>query len=461
MTTYGSKIKAAGLGKKQLAFEGHARAVLDVSEYQECKIRDLFNASTTQLGGKDFVKLVNIPDPKGNNIKYVVKRYDGETETSLNINNLSMREFASYFGSEVQRLIYDMNSPAKPEDIPQYILVPRFLDPCFQQIVENGSEARPLNQQEKDAIKDSLRCDDQFHEFIIGMVLNDLVSDNKTVHIPKTFFITACNHERYPNNFQYFIFVEFIEKAKSSGSVFGETKNGSPKFGGYVPTESLLIQLLHTLYLFHSVYKIAHNDLHYDNWMVKEIDDTDLDLDGKKVKDCSHLRYRLKGVDLFVPRGDYLTKIIDFGFSRKYSSPQVLQHDNPPHPVPQVFNAIFDYHLPVYHAFRTDLKFLSDFFGFVYNEGGSTSVNVLDKVRGHYSSNYGRMDFSKLPPNDVGLDIVLLEFPGFRHLRNVPPVSADKIAFMGTDEANVVGTPVSDASDEYQGLVLTPSPPRV
>jgi len=113
----------------------------------------------------------------------------------------------------------------------------------------------------------------------------------------------------------------------------------------------IFVSMFHSLHLMQK-YKIIHNDLHTKNIFIELITDTTM-YNEKRLIDYDYFEYKYDNKSLYIPRPSYITRIGDFGYSCKFSSPKILNKD--------IVNYEFD-DIPPFYSVCYDYIVYLDFF---------------------------------------------------------------------------------------------------
>lgn len=139
-------------------------------------------------------------------------------------------------------------------------------------------------------------------EYILGVLLSP-----RFLHFPgfiNVFSVFLCDDS---GNEDTYLFMERV-----NGGTLKNMKSGPDS---KVNFESCVIQTIFCILKYQTL-KICHNDLHSENVMWEE-----------SVSKVQNFCYIVSGEYYFFPAGEYISKIIDFGFGAKYSDPKIILDD--------------------------------------------------------------------------------------------------------------------------------------
>jgi len=170
--------------------------------------------------------------------------------------------------------------------------------------------------------------DEQYSEYIIGVLCGDLYRRGISANFFDVFGFATCPGKSKPTKFldldvAQYVFMERIDKSarKIRKCIFEKSAQFPDKFRKVIPTV-FLIQIIHAIATYQSVYQIQHNDLHDENVFVEFIRPGTV-FAGQNLYDADWFHYKIGDVNLFLPWVPLLAKIGDFGLSVKYSEPIV------------------------------------------------------------------------------------------------------------------------------------------
>jgi len=175
-----------------------------------------------------------------------------------------------------------------------------------------------------------------FSEFAISSICSKLYSTGVSAHFLEMYNFALCKDMFFFNSYT------FMEIAGGNSKTC--MLNLPVKLEVY--EKSFIVQILHTIAVYQSMYKISHNDLHLENiFYVKVCKDSRFN--GQSLYDAEWFHYSIGEVDLYLPALPYIVKIADFGRSFKWSEPIVgdrsILYDNPKEPwIPNWYLAQYD-----------------------------------------------------------------------------------------------------------------------
>jgi serine/threonine protein kinase len=345
----------------------------------------------------------------------VVKSYESEFVV-YDGPPISKEEFLSLFDREIVAFVDDMCTMMGK------LGMPRFLDPCMRKIQRDKSGTTVIAQRGQTLpppqpfSQADLICDSQYHEFLLGSIVNSIIDKKLTIHLPRTYNIVAC--PKSTATFMYYILIELLHDAISVDYVPGAIREHNP-------LSDLLVQVYHTLYLLHSLFKISHNDLHSDNILLVPLSNVDVASNGERMDAYEYWEYQCAGKSLYVTRTDHLAKIIDFGLACKFGGQVVCSYKiatDTYHVIPPQFNS------------AQDILMVADALSSSYTEGGSVrrriysymyrkemSDRMIAELHTSEKQLYGRVAPDKLPENPPTVADLLRECDLFDHHRELPP----------------------------------------
>jgi serine/threonine protein kinase len=299
--------------------------ILSEIDEVECKSIDILkNASMLKLIGKGaYGRVFEFQIDKK---IYVLKEIDSDLNKYVrNTKNYSILKFATYMNKNYlisKELFLKLNIPigGTPNDILKVYYIP-----FFSQLCKSKSEKKvEYNDNSGDFFmvpSGSYMCNSPiFTEYIIGLLCSKLNTDRKSVNFIETNGFTTCSvHNELPelkkHNITQYIFMEKIT---------GPLSSILNKHLSKTDLDSILIQLISSIYTYQTVYGINHNDLHPNNIMYSKINTTMKSVvEGDKLIHGSYFHYNINGKNIYFPASSHIIKIADFGFSVKWSEPIV------------------------------------------------------------------------------------------------------------------------------------------
>lgn len=170
-------------------------------------------------------------------------------------------------------------------------------------------------------------CDNgNYSEALCSLLCSKLFTSGKCANFTEVFGVNVCAQESYstlPNG----------EKVADGVTVYDCTvmemldKNAYDNLGykkdlWVENLDYITIQVLFAMSCMQRVHGIQHNDLHFGNVMFKQLSDGTR-FNGIVLSDADYFSYTIDDKKVYLPNKGYIIKIIDFGFSTKYSHPIV------------------------------------------------------------------------------------------------------------------------------------------
>lgn len=401
-------------------------------EWKECSILDVFTKGASIVRSKDFVRVVTI-----DRVKYVIKKQPFQQVNVVIDRDLLMKLIDGYPDSLRSMILDSVEDLGKnkvkaiiPIDIdPRRIYIP---DVSLRSAMTISSKSplvtTPPHSDESSMINNS----PAFNEFMIGSILNRLRDHGNTIHIPRTYDLTACDKqpkrkERLSAS-SYFIMTELIEDATSLEDLMYEMSYSD----NLLP---IIIQVLHTIYLFESKYKIIHGDLHNKNIIFRKYDDEWFrGPKGEKGAEYDFFEYKVHGKSLYIPKDnyEYVSYIIDFGLSCEYSRSEICWQQIRKGNIRSIVNTYLpatDYLFALYMLTLNDRP--------IFNELATTSLGekfTIKDYKRYMNKDYFRLTNEKLLKrfkHDAGY--ILSKSSLFDKFRKKPP-SNKRVLLVGTDE---------------------------
>lgn len=166
----------------------------------------------------------------------------------------------------------------------------------------------------------SYMCANQaYTEYIISLLVSDYYKLGKCINFIDMLGFATCQDPKsitdYESTFSQYIFMEKIDLSLRSllkSKVLNEDD-----------VMSIILQTIFAIGCMQKFSSIMHNDLHCDNVFISNVT-PDIVYNNKRISDYGYFHYSLgDGKDIYFPRGRFLVKIGDFGFSSKWSTPIV------------------------------------------------------------------------------------------------------------------------------------------
>jgi len=138
-------------------------------------------------------------------------------------------------------------------------------------------------------------------------ITNEIINTNICLHFVKSYSLLECDNDSK---------VLVMEKVERSLMDYLEEN--------IIFTADHLFVVILTIFVL-SEYYIEHGDLTFRNILMDKSSNVILE-DLTKVSDYDYMRYDIKGRLFYIEVREYFLKIADFGFSQKFKSPKILQH---------------------------------------------------------------------------------------------------------------------------------------
>lgn len=163
----------------------------------------------------------------------------------------------------------------------------------------------------------SFLCDQTYTEFAISLLVAELYRKGKSINFVDTFYFATCHENRKDRKGLDVVRYSFMEKIDAT--VRNVTKCLSEKI-----MNTIVLQLLHAIYVYQSQYSIVHGDLHDDNIFL-ELVTPKTEYRGVKLMDYTHFEFKIGDKSIFIPVEEcpVIVKIGDWGLSVKYSEPMI------------------------------------------------------------------------------------------------------------------------------------------
>lgn len=170
-------------------------------------------------------------------------------------------------------------------------------------------------------------CDNgDYSEALCSMLCSKLFTTGRCANFTDVFSVSACTQESYDT-------LSSGEKITSGITTYDCTimelldgdvydNLGQKRDMWAENLDYITIQILFAMSVMQRIHGIQHNDLHFGNVMFKKLDDGTR-FNGTVLNDADYFSYTIDGQKVYLPNKGYIIKIIDFGFSTKYSHPVV------------------------------------------------------------------------------------------------------------------------------------------
>lgn len=170
-------------------------------------------------------------------------------------------------------------------------------------------------------------CDNgNYSEALCSLLCSKLFTSGKCANFTEVFGVNVCAQETYST-------LSNGEKVADGVSVYDCTimeildkdtydNLGYEKSMWLENLDYITIQVLFAMSCMQRIHGIQHNDLHFGNVMFKKLDDGTR-FNGNVLGDADYFSYTIDDKKVYLPNKGYIIKVIDFGFSTKYSHPIV------------------------------------------------------------------------------------------------------------------------------------------
>lgn len=203
------------------------------------------------------------------------------------------------------------------------------IKPCYSDIQRSYKPTAKLPSHYKFPFSKEIRepnytCNETYSEYLISLLMSRLYKNGNVSGKPTgPFCINFIDVLDFVTCYKPLTQYTFMERMDG---VLYDAINESKL--DEIDIKSIIIQILFAICMYQHHYKISHNDLHAENIFVKNIDNGDIIYNGKSLKDVKYFAYKLPNDKyIFFPRGKYLIKIGDWGYSCKFSDTKILNED--------------------------------------------------------------------------------------------------------------------------------------
>jgi hypothetical protein len=295
-----------------------------------------------KLGQGNWGAVFEIDFPGKGKHKYVVKAAADRVLVYYPPPNKNFLSLQKQFNIKAEKIINFNNLNLKPTDnLPSRgMYIPTFLESCS---LSKAKSYLRFDMRGETVFnpKDSL-CKMVNSEFALSVLMGDIYNKNKCIHFLNTFYFATCPTPGTSMVAQY----TFMEKIDFSmrrrlGCIMEKPRDVA-KYKSPTYTEdcvnSIVVQILYSIYAYQKLYKIVHGDLHDDNVFLEFVTSDTRWMDSS-VLDADYYRYKIKVVNeeesssttiLHVKGGrecPYIVKIGDWGMACKYSSPKICNKE--------------------------------------------------------------------------------------------------------------------------------------
>ena len=274
--------------------------------------------------------------------RLAVKQINFEMITT-NVREYRKKFVSSFYGKDI--------------DMTDEVTIPEFLTTnCTKSYTKlNTGETVKLD-------KNSIVCDSDETEFLLALFVGELYRKGISINFMRIYYYAICaDYEK--QNAQYYTFMQQIDTTFSS---LLENPQTSIHLVNHI-----FIQVLHSIGMYQSYYRIVHDDLHAGNVFLVEAKDEVYN--GKKLSEVDYYEYKIEGKSIFLegPKtsesAKYIVKIGDWDQAVKYTIPitgdsSVFMNEYE-HPKPNWYNRAYDI-LTIIFAINRKLKYIpGDFIG--------------------------------------------------------------------------------------------------
>jgi len=319
-------------------FEGKD-TVLDVLEHGGLLVDFLGkpNNQLCPLVGTEIQKIIVLGAGKYGQAFLVKSKTDGERifvmkTVKLKVSkNLSPRDYSmndiikiirynSKINPEIIKWVNNYKTEFKKDDVvvvPTYAIQCRTTEPIIvPRFNLKGKSVFPIG---------SYLCTDEgFSEFAIASMCGRLYSMGVSVNFIEMYNFAVCDEEA-PKSYT------FMEQ--TDGDIrLDINRIFNPIYSKYnieYVEKCFVIQVLHAIAVYQTVYGISHNDLHPGNIFFNLVDEKTM-FNGQTLYDADYFHYSISRVErepvnLYIPAIPYIAKIADFGKAFKWYPPKIGQ----------------------------------------------------------------------------------------------------------------------------------------
>jgi serine/threonine protein kinase len=306
-------------------------------------------------------------------------------------------------------------------------------------------------------------CPPMTSEFGISILAGSLYRSRRSINFLDVFYFATCKDEIITDLSvanQYTFMERITASLRKSISCLCEqnlNKNVSAFFlADPVSSEramnSVVVQIIHAIYTYQSVYQVVHGDLHDDN-VFFEFLTPDTEWNGEKLLEADYYEYKVDspgilGSDtqsIYIPGGrecPFIIKIGDWGLACKYSSPKIANQDtmfsgydqldgNGPW-LPNWYNEMYDMYfiMSILYTLNPSNEFIASIMSWMLD----VPPGIPDAIRGAsiigptsrpIISRLDTPEFAGVTPQNLLLDPIIM-----KEFHKVPPTGS-KIILLG------------------------------
>lgn len=165
-----------------------------------------------------------------------------------------------------------------------------------------------------------------YTEYVIGLMCAKLKTSGKCANFIEVFGFSMCADSDVEKTEVYdYTFMERVRGSVAKGYTSLRAESNTPEFAEDL-VDSIVIQTYFALSCMQRILGIQHNDLHNDNVMFQDLDQSEsVMFNGEDLTKAKWFSYTIDEVSVYFKNCGPLIKIADFGFAMKYSEPFVGQ----------------------------------------------------------------------------------------------------------------------------------------
>jgi len=424
-----------------------------------------------KLGEGLYGEVFKIKIPGSGSREYAVKRSDMLTQMFTGggtRKSTTFLDLQNKYGIKAEKIIeYNNLKKTNPEDnVVGTIWIPTFMKGCLTkkityfdrfdiggkiEFVPNEHLCPP--QDDKNTLKKGGNMGTS--EFAISLLAGSLYRSGRSINFLNVFYFAACKDKLITDGsiVNQYTFMELVNSSvrKSIECLCERMYGGKP---GLVYTanpitaenamNSVVIQIIHSIYMMQHVYQIVHGDLHDDNVFLEFINE-DTEWKGQKLIEADYYEYKVEGKSIYITGGrecPFIVKIGDWGLACKYSFPKIAnmmtietgydQFDGNGPWLPNFYTEVYDmyYIIDILYNLNPSNDFISNIMSWMLD----VPPGMPDAIKGSsIISNTGRPSIRKLSTPDfshVSPKNLLLENSVMESFYKVPPAGS-KIILLG------------------------------